>query len=237
MEDAESSTAAGGGFRVSRSTANKRIRDRIGRAMEQRLILLHRSSTSPYYATFYVLGATGNVYTVTISTTPSCTCPDPVSPCKHILFVFLRVLGLPPSDYRLRCKTLSHFEVFRALVATEADTAVLAGPKLLSRFRQIFSAGDAVPRDFSAQGEVEDRAEESEEEVCPVCLEKIERKREPVAVCVTCKNVVHAACFERWKKSRARRVVTCVMCRARWKTRNREGEKYVNLEAFVEGAP
>lgn len=40
--------------------------------------------------TFAVLGSTGNVYTVTITTQPSCSCPDfqkRGDPCKHLLFV------------------------------------------------------------------------------------------------------------------------------------------------------
>lgn len=43
---------------------------------------------------FVVLGATGNVYTVEIGRTPSCTCPDAAKGniCKHRFFVMLRVL-------------------------------------------------------------------------------------------------------------------------------------------------
>ncbi|KAF3788865.1 Mitogen-activated protein kinase kinase kinase 1 [Nymphaea thermarum] len=228
MEDEESSTAATAGLPLPRATARRRIADRIGRALQHRLLLLHRSAASPYSASFFVLGATGNVYTVTISPAPSCTCPDPTVPCKHILFVLLRVLRLSPSDRRLRHRSLRQADV-RALLATDSNTAVLAGPKLRSRFQQIFGAGGAAPRDSSA----EDRTEESDEEVCPVCLEKMERRREAVAVCVACRNAVHVACFDRWKKSRGRRGANCVMCRARWKQKKPEDEKYVNLEAFV----
>jgi len=49
---------------------------------------------------FKVLGSTGNVYTVTISHVPSCDCPDALkgNHCKHILFIFLKVLGVPESS-------------------------------------------------------------------------------------------------------------------------------------------
>ncbi|CAI5508726.1 unnamed protein product, partial [Closterium sp. Naga37s-1] len=59
---------------------------------------LHPSSlrlpAPPCSCNFHVLGATGNVYTVTISQQPSCTCPDYGNGnlCKHVLFVLLRVL-------------------------------------------------------------------------------------------------------------------------------------------------
>ena len=42
----------------------------------------------------------GNVYTVTISKNPHCSCPDHAkgNVCKHILFVMLRAIRLPPDD-------------------------------------------------------------------------------------------------------------------------------------------
>jgi hypothetical protein len=50
---------------------------------------------------FAVLGATGNLYTVTVCRQPQCTCPDFCcrrNLCKHILFVMLRVLRLPVDE-------------------------------------------------------------------------------------------------------------------------------------------
>ncbi|MCL7042873.1 hypothetical protein MKW94_007005 [Papaver nudicaule] len=72
--------------------------DRVRKALHKGICLLHRSEGN-----FFVLGATGNVYTVTLSTAPvcRCNCPDSVVPCKHILFVFFRVLGISQTDHRL----------------------------------------------------------------------------------------------------------------------------------------
>ena len=49
---------------------------------------------------FVVLGATGNVYDVTINKFPSCSCPDAAKGnlCKHRFFVMLRVLKLEQDD-------------------------------------------------------------------------------------------------------------------------------------------
>lgn len=46
---------------------------------------------------FEVLGSTGNYYTVTICQKPTCTCPDfgKGNICKHLVFVYLRVLRIP----------------------------------------------------------------------------------------------------------------------------------------------
>lgn len=52
------------------------IRARIQRALDQRLYLLAVSSTpaEPIHREYRVFGQTGNVYTVTITHLPSCTC-------------------------------------------------------------------------------------------------------------------------------------------------------------------
>ncbi|RID73255.1 hypothetical protein BRARA_B00417 [Brassica rapa] len=58
------------------------VADRILRALRHRIRLLHR----PNADTFHVLGVTSTL---------TCTCPDRKKPCKHMLFVLIRVLGIP----------------------------------------------------------------------------------------------------------------------------------------------
>lgn len=50
---------------------------------------------------FKVLGSTGNVYTITIDNVPSCDCPDFLkgNHCKHLIFVFLKILGVKESSH------------------------------------------------------------------------------------------------------------------------------------------
>ncbi|MCL7047919.1 hypothetical protein MKW94_022149 [Papaver nudicaule] len=84
--------------------------ERVERAFNQCIHLLHRSE-----ADFFVLGDTGNVYTVTLSRIPSCNCPDQHTPCKHMLFVLLRVLRISSHDACLRSKTLMQSQVARLL--------------------------------------------------------------------------------------------------------------------------
>ncbi|ORY48820.1 hypothetical protein BCR35DRAFT_327285 [Leucosporidium creatinivorum] len=52
---------------------------------------------------FVVSGMEDN-YTVEICSTPSCSCPDWETPCKHMLFVYIDVLYLDESD-PLTCQT------------------------------------------------------------------------------------------------------------------------------------
>ncbi|KAI3468198.1 hypothetical protein Pfo_024861 [Paulownia fortunei] len=193
--------------------------DRIIRAIRHRLRLLHRSDTL-----FFILGATGNVYTVNISAAPSCTCPDRTTPCKHILFVFIRVLGLHLDDSCLWRRTLRPCQLHRLLNLPTSREA-LAGAAVRERFHQLF---------FQARGSGSRRADVVADvgTACPVCLEDM-RREDKVVACGTCKNVIHEECFLTWKRSCRRRSATCVLCRARWRNGSDDQEKYLNLSAYV----
>lgn len=115
------------------------LTDRILRALGHRLFLLHRSDPN-----FYILGATGNVYIVNVSTTPACTCPDRATPCKHILFVLIKVLGVPLDDPCLRKRTLRPNQLTR-LLANPSSIYSLAGPSLRERFHRAFARGSTEP--------------------------------------------------------------------------------------------
>lgn len=199
--------------------------DRIVRALHHDLRLLHRSES-----TFFILGATGNVYTVALCATPSCTCPDRTTPCKHILFVFLRVLGLPLDDTCLRRRTLRPCQVSRLLGLPTLPES-LAGVNVRQRFHQLFfnqgssaSSSRTRPRDVEIE----------EGRSCPVCLEEMGRE-ERVVACGTCRNPIHEECLMKWKRSSGRRSAYCVICRARWRDINRtmEQDKYLNLTAYA----
>lgn len=193
------------------------IADRIVRALHHHLRLLHRSECF-----FYVLGATGNVYKVTLSILPSCTCPDRTTPCKHILFVYIRVLGVPLDDGCLKRRTLRPCRLSR-LLGTPTLPGALAGPRVRERFHQLF----LQTREDTSRPVVEI----AEGTSCPVCLDEIE-KEDKVVTCGTCRNPIHEECLLRWKRSRGRRSASCVICRARWRDRM-DQENYLNLAAYV----
>ncbi|CAM9475269.1 unnamed protein product, partial [Phaeothamnion confervicola] len=107
-----------------RSSCAAGVRDRISRAMSQRMYLIERSDESASGALahrFTVLGSTGNVYEVRIAKGPSCSCPDHGrgNVCKHILFVFLKVLKVR-FDSPLIYQT--------ALLQSELDSIFFAAP-------------------------------------------------------------------------------------------------------------
>ncbi|XVF35433.1 hypothetical protein REPUB_Repub18cG0145400 [Reevesia pubescens] len=196
--------------------------DRIARALRHPLFLLDRSDSY-----FFILGATGNVYTVTLSSTPSCSCPDRTTPCKHILFVLIRALGVSTDDTCLRRRTLRPCRP-SSLLGMPTLPEALAGAKLRERFHQLFSEAKKQGGSILAGGGVNREMEEGT--VCPVCLEEM-GKGEKVMACSTCRNLIHEECLIRWKRSRGRRSANCVICRARWSTTDQA--KYLNLAAYI----
>ncbi|XP_054799315.1 uncharacterized protein LOC129303811 [Prosopis cineraria] len=205
-----------------RFNPNHPISDRILRALRHPLCLLHRSNSN-----FFVLGTTGNVYTVNLSSTPFCSCPDPTTPCKHVLFVLIRVLGVSLDDVCLRRRTLRPCQLHRLLgIPTLPES--LAGATLRQRFHQLSSSGRSLQ-----EGALNQMIEIEEGSTCPVCLEDM-GKKEKVVACGTCENPIHEECFVRWKRSRGKRWVRCVICRAKWRDMS-EQVKYLNLSSYVIG--
>jgi hypothetical protein len=69
--------------------------DRLGRVKTQRMFLIDRNRTTSEDGTheeevFDLAGSTGNIYQITVSKVPKCTCPDAGkgNQCKHIIYVY-----------------------------------------------------------------------------------------------------------------------------------------------------
>lgn len=126
------------------STPSIAVKERIQRAFEHRLYLIEQKMInvgqgSPKGCEFFVLGATGNVYTVILDSKPSCTCPDAArgNTCKHFLFVMLRVLKLPQSDARVWQKAYLSSELEDLLNISATNEGVLASQSVRQRFLEI----------------------------------------------------------------------------------------------------
>lgn len=214
------------------------VSERIGRAFQHRLYLIDKKPVvgdNPdrlAACEFFVLGATGNVYSVRLDRMPSCTCPDfkKGNTCKHILFVMLRVLKLPVDDPRVWQKALLTSELQELQhISCLNEENVLASQKVRARFREIAGSNSGKEeRDRKVQRDLEGD--------CPVCYEPLDRAKEDVVFCRVCGNNVHRDCFMRWSKSKREGTVTCVYCRAPWddegKNKKGKGEDYVNLAAY-----
>lgn len=200
---------------------------RIERALNQRLYLLemsrHEQSSA---ATFAVLGSTGNVYAVEFSHQPTCNCPDFMrtgSSCKHILFIWLRVLRCARDDVRIWQN---------ALLTSELDSVL---EPFFRRRKRVLPLADRSVRDAyqAAQGhssgtggeppsiETESSAlgrcrQPLDGEDCPVCFESMSAGDESAGLlcfCLACGNNLHRDCIKRWQTASSG---DCPLCRASW---------------------
>ncbi|KAG2389322.1 hypothetical protein C9374_013882 [Naegleria lovaniensis] len=179
---------------------SSKILDRINRALKQRLFLIDRKDRNGNRSEkFIVLGSTGNVYEVSICEKPTCNCPDfkRGNLCKHILFVYLRVLRVSATSYIIYQK---------ALLSAELESVFLSAPPVLSH---TLKADERVIDRYKqlSQGTV------SEQEIvigsqrktligasCPICYEEFKSGKEKTDCCLVCGHNVHDECLNAWKK-------------------------------------
>merc|ERR1712008_550782 len=169
-------------------------------------------------ASFAVLGSTGNVYKVELNLMPSCDCPDFQKGrglCKHVLFVWLRVLRCSEDDPRIWQK---------ALLSTELKSALQ--PLFSRRSKRLPSMAGKNLRDAYARAtgyveESEDMDRRSrqplEGEDCSICFECMtasEEARHLLSFCCSCGNNFHKDCIQRWQKASDG---NCPLCREAWR--------------------
>ncbi|KAJ3311123.1 hypothetical protein HDU76_003203, partial [Blyttiomyces sp. JEL0837] len=206
-----------------KAKASQAVQDRISRALQQRMFLLSRKTVSNHHHEFAVLGSTGNVYTVHVRKISSCDCPDfgKGNLCKHILFVYLKVLRVDSDSYMIyqtALLTSELEEIFNG--AMKVDPTVLAGKKVIASYkRHVSGTGEDEEGGEDDDGGVKQRALEGS---CPICFEDFEESdKTKVVWCTTsCGNNIHTTCFQNWKAATEKKgeKATCVYCRAVWIT-------------------
>merc|ERR1719233_2575562 len=198
-----------------RSNCPSKIQDRIYRAQNQRMFMVSCEELDDETRKYAVLGSTGNIYNVTITLKPKCTCPDYLTRgdcCKHILLVYLKVLfeNAPP-----------------VLIGVLANDAV--------RLRYCELTGKTFEGNSTVEEKGKQRALEGD---CPVCMEEFdESQRSKVDFCKECGNNIHKDCLANWKRGCKNQgnPVTCVYCRSPWpetgnpKGRTKKRGRYHNL--------
>ncbi|WIA41605.1 hypothetical protein OEZ86_008965 [Tetradesmus obliquus] len=210
---------------------SQKIYERIQRALPgsaHRMFLINTKVLRPAGAQggraqqFAVLGATSNVYDVTISRQPHCSCPDHAKGnlCKHILFVMLRVLKLATNNPLVWQRALLTKEVEEVLSGAHSQSSDhLAGVLADQRVRQAYAAaageGDEQP---AAAAAADGRRKPVDGAECPICYEELKEGGEPLVWCETCGNNIHKGCWAKWADTKRRNAegVTCVLCRAPW---------------------
>ena len=149
-------------------------------------------SSGTWHSSFAVFGSTGNAYECEVRATPSCTCPDFVGAaaassgrraCKHLLWVYMRVLGVSRDDPLLAQAHLLQAEL----------EAMLACPSAAQRAQSAAASVRAAYRAAVVSAEEEEEEEDvslcapaparrqplratapgEDEPRCPVCFDDI----------------------------------------------------------------
>lgn len=235
------------------------ITSRIERAIHQRLFLVQTSPPTTCRdhggpsMTLTVLGSTGNVYDVTISKIPRCSCPDHAKGnlCKHLLFVMLKVVGLPVSSNLVYQSAYVTEELECILNTLQGRTARLGRDVVANEAVRQRLNGDMKKPSCDAKG-VGDSSSTNRKEVeggeCPICFDDLGSNLSLLTYCQqTCGTNFHSECMKMWTKQASQRNnPTCPACRQPWadvntmaaggkrKAEKREGqvEGYDNLGAL-----
>ncbi|KAI0792163.1 hypothetical protein C8Q75DRAFT_754676 [Abortiporus biennis] len=190
----------------------KNILERVERVISQRMFMIsRRRNGDELREQFDVLGSQGNVYLVTIDKIPTCTCPDFLKGhhCKHILFIFLKVLQVTQA---------SGYWYQKALITSELEDifshAPMAPQRMYMANTEVQNAharltGRAPPPAASSSNKRK-RLEDAGD--CAICYEsfleegKGENKKAIEASLVWCDvqcgTPLHKECFKEWAKAK-----------------------------------
>ncbi|GAA5915396.1 hypothetical protein JCM5296_005995 [Sporobolomyces johnsonii] len=232
-------------LKLFKKACPKATEERVQRVMSQRFFCVARERTDEISETFKVLGSTGNAYTIKIGKMPSCNCPDGLkgNHCKHILFVFLKILQVPQtSNLGVSLASLLPSPAsplpppllwYQSALLTPELRAIFAHARpaprsqLEERLSKLYkvATGEAKAADLE-----EDRGEggsgglmprkrvPAKGDACPICYEDFTPNSEAGLVfCLSfqgCGNALHSECFANW--ARTVTPVTCPLCREKW---------------------
>lgn len=199
-----------------RSAPSKAALDRLERSRGHRLFLVAKTNPDGKIQCA-VMGSNGNIYNCVINLEPHCNCPDftkrkdtsQQGPCKHLIFIFMRVLKLDCEDPRWWQKRLVQSELDGLInIAQQThnpEAGVLADEAVRTEYKKAVSGKKKNAR----------RPLEGE---CTICYEDLVqndgnlRPENVITFCKKCGNNFHSACLENWFRAQSRR--TCPLCRA-----------------------
>jgi uncharacterized Zn finger protein len=171
-------------------------KERLNRALKQRMYLISASSDSDTEWYFQVEGYSGTTYSLKFDQHKmQCNCPDYKQRhriCKHIYFIIGRVLkDLPLMDsLKSSDPNISIFDIRENL---SDKLNIILNPRL-----NIHKEKESIIKP---------------DEDCAICFEDYENDVDN-SQCKTCKKYFHKDCIKVWLKKATRS--TCPLCRSSW---------------------
>lgn len=196
------------------------VRKARGKQQKIFLILTHEYDESELERKYEVMGTTGNVYTVGIVNSPTCTCPDYTTRnkrCKHIYFVLTRIMKVKSDQEDIEEYSDEDLQdMFENIPQITENLRVDASK--LAKFKSLKKNGN---------GEVEKR-EIDEEAMCPICLAELYDCDEELIHCrYSCGYSLHKQCFDMYN-SKQHGECKCIFCQKPWE--NELKKQYLNIE-------
>ncbi|CAB9526179.1 kinase kinase [Seminavis robusta] len=213
-----------------RTTCSGAVRQRIQRAKTQRLFLVDRPQEDDNGHKFCVMGSTGNLYTVKISKLVHCSCPDHAkgNVCKHILFVMLKVIGLPdtsPLIYQTALLTSELEEITQQLQLRRNSVGprVMANARVQKAYQEMTSPAAKTDTPAAASPENDSNKRQQIEGDCAICFDEMACNQDLVFCRAVCGANFHAACMNHWKRANKHNT-TCPNCRSAWQEEEQADE-------------
>jgi len=130
--------------------------------------------------------------------------------CKHILFIYLKVLKLKRKELVYQTALLAEElkEIF-AEAPQDPSSNVIADKQVQEKYQEIINGKtpSEIPQVTQKQIEPDD--------TCPVCYDSMSINEVLVYCKVSCGKSLHADCFKEWARAKNGKP-TCVYCRAEW---------------------
>lgn len=207
------------------------LQDRLERSTSQPLYLIRRDDDkkqilSKLSCEFDLLGSTGNVYQVTLSHVPSCTCPDfqrRGDLCKHIFFILIKVIGLNqsnPLSYQKayvtsELKTLFEMLQSRRVGGGDGVQACECVQESYAKLLAKDTESDDKNNDQDNGGIKRRSLDEYSD--CPICFDTMNANDiSKITYCrAACGTNFHADCIRRWCLQHGSNA-TCPNCRQSW---------------------
>ncbi|KAK4689761.1 hypothetical protein P7C73_g358, partial [Tremellales sp. Uapishka_1] len=203
----------------------------VMRVMTQRMFLVDREKVEndpTAVEIFKVLGSTGNVYTVTIGRMPHCDCPDCSIkhnvPCKHIMFVFLKVLKVSEASSIWYQKYLLASELDLVFAAAPVTPCASTSVSDQLRLNYLRATGAADPAAEAEIAELEEKSGPGKKKLdsigedCPVCYEEMSAADQSAGKLIYdealagCGKPLHNECFAMWKATAVRSLIASSTC-------------------------
>lgn len=190
---------------------------------------------------FVILGSNGNVYKVNICTKPNCDCEEnkkgtSTTHCVHILFVYLKVFKMEPTDLLIVQKALLNSELSSIFKLYRGLTGVVADSMVVEKYLELTSNERPKKRKIVEQKQIDGD--------CPICYEKMLDTEKIVYCKYSCGNSVHLECFNKWmnvKKETDLNETKCIYCRSKWDIQATHSvhikEGYLNLAEYQDRVP